>query len=424
MARRPYFSGNYGSALGSTANAANLLARAGETQGKMFANMGAQVGGMIQQYGLNKEKQKENKATIKSSIGILQRMSKIDETNAPQYMAQIQQLENEDVPLSQRGMLADKTLQGLSITNQLQSQMLSNQGKQQALGLAKQLEASTVKNAELKNTNLGFRNDLAELAKRKGEAVTPAEIRSILSRYSAEKDLLPGETAAKKATNELTTEAAQASRGLLPLQTSDKKGELAARSREREILDEVVDQSGGIKGMARKQVEATDLKTEATKQEIKSKQVLADYYRDVGLAKKLEAVGKLNPSLKQQLDPLTKMQSDLLSTKVAVPGEGQTRIPLSEYLELNKEDDTKYPLNGIAGKLFGILQNTDKQMEGVLSDELVDVYVPDEVTNQPTEPSASVVPAYQQAINRAKGNTQKEYMNAENVGGAGFPFMP
>jgi len=68
MARRPYFSGNYGSALGSTANAANLIARAGEAQGRMFANMGQQIGGMIQQYGLNKEKQKKADARIKSAM--------------------------------------------------------------------------------------------------------------------------------------------------------------------------------------------------------------------------------------------------------------------------------------------------------------------------------------------------------------------
>ena len=57
MARKPFFSGNYGSALSSNANAANLIARAGATQGQMFANLGGQIGGMIQQYGLNKEKQ-------------------------------------------------------------------------------------------------------------------------------------------------------------------------------------------------------------------------------------------------------------------------------------------------------------------------------------------------------------------------------
>ena len=68
MARRPFFSGNYGSALGSTANAANLIARAGEAQGRMFANMGQQIGGMIQQYGLNKEKQKKADARIKSAM--------------------------------------------------------------------------------------------------------------------------------------------------------------------------------------------------------------------------------------------------------------------------------------------------------------------------------------------------------------------
>jgi hypothetical protein len=350
----------------------------GRAYAAAFKGLGEDIGGAIEKYQLNKEKQKENKATIKSSIGILQRMSKIDEANAPEYMASIQQLENEDIPLSQRGMLADKTLQGLSITNQLQGQMLSNQGKQQALGLAKQLEASTVKNAELENINLGFRNDLAELTKRKGEAITPAEIRSILSRYGAEQELLPGETAAKKATNELTAKKAEASRRLLPLESIDRIEELGARSTQRKIVDEVIDQSGGIQGAARKQVEATDLKTEATKQEIENKKALASYYQDVGLAKKLEAVGKLNPSLKQQLDPLTKMQGDLLSTKVAVPGEGQTRITLSEYLELNKEDDTKYPLNGIAELLYGQLQNIDRQMEGVLSEQLVDVYVPDE----------------------------------------------
>jgi hypothetical protein len=377
-----FFSGNYGSQLGDTRTAANLIAQAGATQGQALANMGQQLGGVIggaiEKYQLNKEKQKENKATIKSSIGILQRMSKLDEANAPEYMASIQQLENEDIPLSQRGMLADKTLQGLSITNQLQGQMLSNQGKQQALGLARQLEASTVENAKLQNTNLGLRNDLTELTKRKGEAITTAEIRSILSRYNQEQTLLPSETDAKLATNKLTAETAQASRELLPLQTSDKKGEFAARSTQRKIVDEVIDQSGGIEGMASKEVESTDLKIEAAKQEIENKKVLASYYQDVGLAKKLEAVGKLNPSLKQQLDPLTKMQGDLLSTKVAVPGEGQTRITLSEYLELNKEDDTKYPLNGIAGKLLGILQSTDKQMEGILSEQLVDVYKPDE----------------------------------------------
>jgi len=49
-----YFSGNYGSQLGDTRTAANLIARAGEAQGQMYANLGQQVGGAIEKYQLNK----------------------------------------------------------------------------------------------------------------------------------------------------------------------------------------------------------------------------------------------------------------------------------------------------------------------------------------------------------------------------------
>lgn len=61
MARRPYFSGNYGSALGSTANAANLIARAGEVQGQMFANLGKIAVESINKYAENKQKKEEEK---------------------------------------------------------------------------------------------------------------------------------------------------------------------------------------------------------------------------------------------------------------------------------------------------------------------------------------------------------------------------
>ena len=75
MARRPFFSGNYGSALGSTANAANIIARAGEQRGQMMANMGAQIGGMIQQYGLNKEKRDKAEAAFQADAGRLMKDS-------------------------------------------------------------------------------------------------------------------------------------------------------------------------------------------------------------------------------------------------------------------------------------------------------------------------------------------------------------
>ena len=385
MARRPYFSGNYGSALGSTANAANLIAQAGATQGQMLANLGAQIGGAIEKYQLNKEKQKKNEGFIKSQSGMLDMLAEQDPEMASQYAAMKEQLNNPDVPLATRAEFGKNLVNNITLSTQLKGQRLLQDTQAQTLKEKKETEdlRKSLLQQKEKYNNLGI--ELQQLALTKDKELNPAEIENTLAKYGlsnlkieAEKEILPGQTAAQKATNQLTAETAQASRKLLPLQTADKEGEFAARSTQRKIDDEVIEQSGGIEGAARKQVEVADLKTEATKQEIENKKALASYYQDVGLAKKLEAVGKLNPSLKQQLDPLTKMQGDLLSTKVAVPGEGQTRITLSEYLELNKEDDTKYPLNGIAGLLYGQLQNIDKQMEGALSDQLVDVYVPDE----------------------------------------------
>lgn len=63
-----YFSGNYGSQLGSTANAANLIARAGEVQGQMYANLGQQIGGAIEKYQLNKEKREQLTNDIASAL--------------------------------------------------------------------------------------------------------------------------------------------------------------------------------------------------------------------------------------------------------------------------------------------------------------------------------------------------------------------
>lgn len=55
MARKPFFSGNYGSALARVDT--RPIMEAGRAQGQMYANMGKQIGGLIKEYGLNKEKQ-------------------------------------------------------------------------------------------------------------------------------------------------------------------------------------------------------------------------------------------------------------------------------------------------------------------------------------------------------------------------------
>jgi len=389
MARRPYFSGNYGSALGSTANAANLIAQAGATQGQMYANIGNQIGGMIKQYGLNKEKQKENKSTIKSSIGILQRMSKIDEANAPEYMAQIEQLGNEDIPLSERGMLADKTLKGISITNQYQGQMLINQGKQQALGLAKQLEASKIENAKLQNTNLGIKNDLAGLLKRKGEALTDAEITSFLNKHDQNQKLLPSETDAKIAAN--------------------KASQLKSDTDSASILGQ-----GGPAGAAKQRAEDNDLSRE-------DKQSQIDYRKNVGLAQIYKTLREKNPTFAEQFNPLAGLQDKLRGLTVKTP-KGES-VSFAEYEELHNKEPELYPMNNEPGAIRGQIESVNLQIYNLSREQPVQVDVPDEI-NEQSEQAPPPVPAYQKALDDIGERKQREYMNQPEIGGMGFPFMP
>jgi hypothetical protein len=62
----PFFRGNYGSAL-SRVDTRPIL-EAGRARGQMFAGLGKEVGGMIKEYGLNKEKQKKADARVKSAL--------------------------------------------------------------------------------------------------------------------------------------------------------------------------------------------------------------------------------------------------------------------------------------------------------------------------------------------------------------------
>ena len=71
MARRPFFSGNYGSALGSFDTAARLIAQAGQTQGQAMANIGKQIGDTIEEYQLNKEKRDKSEAAFQADAGRL-----------------------------------------------------------------------------------------------------------------------------------------------------------------------------------------------------------------------------------------------------------------------------------------------------------------------------------------------------------------
>ena len=127
MARRPFFSGNYGSALGSYDTAARLLAGAGQAQGQMFANLGADIGGAIEKYQLNKEE----RAKI---------MGRLDRYMTPEKVVELTSTGVEDVDKKRRSAFdklssQDATMKDLSYLDSLIStdiEMESQAAKQRA----------------------------------------------------------------------------------------------------------------------------------------------------------------------------------------------------------------------------------------------------------------------------------------------------
>ena len=125
--RQPYFSGNYGSALGSTANAANLIARAGEVQGQMFANLGQQIGGAIEKYQLNKEKREQLTNDIASALRF-----------NPQYAARMTMSGDEESDKKGQSLL-DKFVKGDLNMSQLKG-LAGNIAMMEKVDLKKQKE--------------------------------------------------------------------------------------------------------------------------------------------------------------------------------------------------------------------------------------------------------------------------------------------
>ena len=66
MARKPFVSGNYGSAIARVDTC--LIVEAGRAQGQLYANLGKKGGGRIQQYGLNLMKRAELTGVIEAML--------------------------------------------------------------------------------------------------------------------------------------------------------------------------------------------------------------------------------------------------------------------------------------------------------------------------------------------------------------------
>ena len=188
----PFFKGNYGSALARVDT--RPIIEAGRAQGQMYAQMGGQIGGMIKEYGLNKQKRAKLTGEIEayyeqnpealSQIGMSG-----DEAQDKKDFAERERFVRGDMNMAQLEGYAGKLARGEVLRSkklQDESRMIANQTGEFALGLQKELKDSRVAQAKLTN-------DLRRLALTEGKAVSLAKIKDILDRYGADAAIRPSQ---------------------------------------------------------------------------------------------------------------------------------------------------------------------------------------------------------------------------------------
>jgi len=204
MARKPFFSGNYGSALARVDT--RPIIEAGRAQGQMYANLGSQIGGLIKEYGLNKEKQGkitdkiENRLKLDPSIAQRLTMSG-DEDYDKKNAIDMEKLASGELGLKglQRLDSAMATINEVDLQKQAEEDReIANLYKNT---LTKQVEQSTAskkliddfKQKEVKNESLLRQSYVTQgnnLAERLKNAPSPKEARKIFDNFDPNQQTL------------------------------------------------------------------------------------------------------------------------------------------------------------------------------------------------------------------------------------------
>ncbi len=412
MARRPFYG------QGGAIPIAKMNMQAATAPGRAYAQMGKdfgdKIGSAIEQYGLNKEKQKKNEGFIKSQSGMLDMLAEQDPEMASQYSTMKEQLNNPDVPLATRAEFGKNLVNNITLSTQLKGQRLLQDT--QAQTLEEQRRTTKVREDLLhqKSDLNKIVNNIKSIDLVNFEELSPLQRKETIARLQSSINLIPSEEASKKATNEFTEKEAQASQRLIPLKSIDTLEELGARSRERKIVNEVIKQSGGIEGMAGKRVEKGDLSIANIQSQI-------DYRNNVGLAQLYKSLAEKNPTFAEQFTPLASLQDKLRAVTVKTP-KGES-VTYAEYEKLHNKEPELYPMNNEPGAIKGKIESVNSQIYNLSREQPAQVNVPDEI-NEQSKQAQPPVPAYKKALDDQYKQIQQEYMNQPEVGGMGFPFMP
>ena len=373
---KPFFSGNYGSALARVDT--RPIMEAGRAQGQMYANMGQQIGGAIEKYGLNKEKQKKNQAFIKGQSNLLGMLEEQDPEQAARYATMKEQLNDPDVSLSERAELGKQLMQNITLTTQLKDQMVNRETKEQALKLANRTEDLTVKNYELGNRQKEIGTLLGQISLDELKAIKDDKTRvALLTLKDREKDLLlndqrrgfeeatiasktevlPGATDATIASNLLKKEGSKAELGLMPKRTAATESSLdtsIARDQSTQqilpgqtsnlikkqgldstnidIAQSTIEQGGGVQGMAERNIKKDDLGIKAQEVGIKSKKKYMNYLD--AMATKSAIKSPENTSIENSITGVQKEIDSIMSSPSFVKDEDGNTLDIEDLVTI------------------------------------------------------------------------------------------
>ena len=368
---QPFFNTNY--RVASTAPAAALIAQAGQTQGQMFSDMGKQIGGMIEQYGLNKEKRRKEEDT---AMGTLAGMS-------PQELLQIGQENPKLGKAIERATSDQATPRDFQLINASAAPIMAGQlrrvkmeGLQNAnkmaelnFGIAKELKDTKINIAK----NQGVLSDLAT----KIAQETDAKKRELL------KVELQNQIDNITRLGQPRIEAEEAKLKAVPRQVEreEELGELRVKGAKRadESADFLLEAFGGAEGKAEFDYQGALISRKNLEKGLDYLDARINYTNYLSTAKNVPI------DTKKKYASLVSHSGKILDTIVEDPNTGN-QITFQEYMEKANDEPRLYPLtgkgSGAAGVLYGNFQDTQKQIIDFGKTILVQVNVPEELGNQ------------------------------------------
>ena len=352
MARQPYFSGNYGSALAQVDT--RPIMQGAAAQAAMYQGLGQNIGGAIEKYQLNKEKREKEESTAMGTLAgmSLEEKSQFIQGN-PKLEKAVESALSDTAKPADFSMINSGTAPFLAgKTRALERGLKETQAESAALTLrmAKALEETTVQLQKDKGT-------ISSLSAAIAKETNPQRLELLQGQLaSAVADL--GENPAKRAESRALLKDSAAKR--VKLGGSEGVGDFAARK-----TKAAVEQAEASVGLTVQQGGYYKSKGETDKIT-----ALAKAEND-----KITAYAKLNPGFKAKLEALDSVKKSLLSDTVETP-QGE-RVTFKKYKELHHADAKKYPMTGIAAKLDGLLKTYDKKMETLYQEEKVQVVDPE-----------------------------------------------